>query len=187
MNTCRAQGSSRSGVITVVCFTLLGAIGVRTASAADEACKPVFDAISRLVKTPNHQYLTQFNDAPGSPTHVVEIISTARTTYTLHDGKWLATPTAAAEMLRQDEENRKNSKMTCGLVRSELIDGVNANLYTVHSESKFGNSDGQIWISKADPLPVHQKIELAVDGTAGKTHIETRFVYLGVAPPAGMK
>ena len=187
MNTYMEPRSARAGRILALCLALLASVSARAVLAADAPCKPVFDAIPRLVKTPNHQYLTQSSDAPGSLPHASEMIFTGKTTYILHDGKWQTSPTTPEETLQRDEENRKNSKMSCGLVRSESVDGVSTSLYTVHSESEFGRSDGQIWISKADALPVHQKIDLAADGTTGKTHIETRFVYSGAAPPVGVK
>jgi hypothetical protein len=187
MNTYLASSARRAGRIAAFGLASLASLGAHAAPAADVPCKPVFDAIGRLVKTPNHQFIAQSSDAPGSLPQATEIISTAKMTYVLHDGKWQSTPATPEETLKRDEENRKNSKMTCGLVRSEAVDGISSSLYTLHSESEYGRSDGQIWISKADALPVHQKIDLAVDGKTGKTHIETRFVYSGVAPPAGVK
>ena len=91
------------------------------------------------------------------------------------------------ETLKRDEENRKSSKTSCHAVRDESVEGVSATVYTLHSESKFGQSEGQIWISKASALPLRQKIDLVLEGAAGKSHVETRFVYSGIEAPAGMK
>jgi outer membrane lipoprotein-sorting protein len=155
--------------------------------ADDASCRPVFDAITRLVRTPNHQYLTQSSDAPGSTPQSGEMIFTGKATYILHDGRWQTSAVTPEETLKLDEENRKNSKTSCHAVRNESVEGVGAKVYTLHSESKFGQSEGQIWISKARALPLRQKIDLALEGAVGKSHVETRFVYSGIEAPAGMK
>jgi hypothetical protein len=170
-----------------IILTALASTGTPAAFADDVSCKPVFDAISRLVKTPNHQFLIQSSDAPGSTPQAGEMIFTGKTTYILHDGKWQTSAITPEETLQQDEENRKNSKTNCRAVRDESVEGVSATVYTLHSESEVGKSDGQIWISKASALPLHQKIDLAMNGITEKNHVETRFVYSGIEPPAGMK
>jgi hypothetical protein len=165
----------------------LASIGSPAAIADDTSCKPVFDAISRLVRTPNHQFLVQSSDASGSTPQKGEMIFTGKTTYILQDGKWRTSNVTPEETLKRDEENRKNSKTSCRAMRDETVEGVSATVYTLHSESEVGKSDGQIWISKASALPLRQKIELAMNGITEKNHVETRFVYSGVEPPAGMK
>ena len=171
--------------ICVTTLAALASIGSPAAIADDTSCKPVFDAISHLVKTPNHQFLIQSSDAPGSSPQKGEMIFTGKTTYILHDGKWQASTITPEETLKQDEENRKNSKTSCRAVRDETVEGVSATVYTLHSESEVGKSDGLIWISKVSALPLRQKIELAMNGITEKNHVETRFVYSGVEPPAG--
>jgi hypothetical protein len=183
-------GERRPATASWICAVIFAAsvsIGTRAAIADDTSCKPVFDAITRLVKTPNHQFLVQSSDAPGSTPQAGEMIFTGKTTYILHDGKWQTSTITPEETLQQDEENRKNSKTSCRALRDEPVEGVSATVYTLHSESEVGKSDGQIWISKASALPLRQKIELSMAGIAEKNHVETRFVYSGVAPPAGMK
>lgn len=173
-----------------ICTTLFAAaasIGAGAALADDASCKPVFDAITRLVKTPNHQFLVQSSDAPGSTPQAGEVIFTGKTTYILRDGKWQTSAVTPEETLKRDDENRKNSKTRCRAVRDEAVEGVSATLYTLHSESEVGESEGQIWISKASALPLRQKIDLAMKGIAEKNHVETRFVYSGVAPPHAAK
>jgi hypothetical protein len=177
----------RSVGIWPLAFGLSALMGAIAVSAADAPCKPVFDAITLLVKTPNHQFFTQSSDAPGSLPHAGETISTGKVTYILHDGKWQTSPMTPADTLKRDEENRKNSKTNCRLLRDATVDGVSTSLYTLHSQSEYGASDGQIWISKTSALPLRQSIDLAVDGTTGKTHIETRFFYSAVTAPPGVK
>jgi len=170
-----------------IVLTALASMGTPAAIAGDTSCKPVFDAITRLVRTPNHQFLIQSSDAPGSTPQAGEMIFTGRTTYILHDGKWQTSTITPEETLKRDEENRKHSKTSCRAVRDEPVEGVSATVYTLHSESEVGRSDGQIWISKVSALPLRQKIELSMNGITEKNHVETRFVYSGVEPPAGMK
>jgi len=59
-------------------FGLSGFDGCDRRIAADAPCKPVFDAITLLVKTPNHQFFTQSSDAPGSLPHAGERFQRAR-------------------------------------------------------------------------------------------------------------
>jgi hypothetical protein len=173
--------------ISALAFSLVAWLGASTAAAADSPCKPVFDAIDRLLKTPNHQFVAQSSDAPGSTPHASEMIFTGKTTYIMHDGKWEKSSLTSDETLKREEENRKHSKTSCRLLRSEPVDGVGASVYTLNSGSEYGKSEGQIWISSSDALPLRQQIDLIVEGATGKTHVETRFVYAGVAAPAGVK
>jgi hypothetical protein len=187
MKDCVEQRTRIASWMCALGFAVWTLVDTRAALADDASCAPVFDAISRLVRMPNHQYLTQSSDAPGSTPQAGEIIFTGKTTYTLRGGKWQASTITPEQTLKRDEENRKNSKTSCHAVRDEPVEGVSATVYTLRSESKFGQSEGEIWISKASALPLRQKIDLAVDGATGKSHVETRFVYSGVEAPAGMK
>jgi len=187
MNDYSARRLHPSSRICAIIFAASASICTPAAIANDDSCKPVFDAITRLVKTPNHQFLIQSSDAPGSTPQAGEMIFTGKTTYILHDGKWQTSSITPEETLKQDEENRKNSKTSCRVVRDETVEGVSAAVYSLHSESEVGKSDGLIWISKASALPLRQKIELAMNGITEKNHVETRFVYSGVEPPAGVK
>jgi outer membrane lipoprotein-sorting protein len=166
---------------------LPASLGAHVALAAETPCAPVFDAITHLLKTPNHQFLMQTSDQPGSTPQPSEMIFTGKTTFILHDGRWQTSETTPDEALKREEENRKHSKTSCSLLRSEAVNGVNATVYTVRSESEYGISEGQVWISKADGLPLRQQIDVAVNGATGKSHVETRFVYSGVAAPPGVK
>jgi len=58
----------------------LATIASPAAIADDTSCKTVFDANSRLVKTPNHQFLIQSSDSPGSTPQAGEMIFTGKTT-----------------------------------------------------------------------------------------------------------
>ena len=187
MNDYGERNPAAASWICAIIFAASASIGTRAAIADDTSCKPVFDAITRLVKTPNHQFLVQSSDAPGSAPQAGEMIFTGKTTYILHDGKWQTSTVTPEETLQQDEENRKNSKTSCHALRDEPVEGVSATVYTLHSESEVGKSDGQIWISKANALPLRQKIDLALNGITEKNHVETRFVYSGVEAPAGVK
>ena len=165
-------------VLTAVC-------GANHVFADDASCKPVFDAITRLVQTPNHQFLTQSSEATGGKPNSTEMIFTGKTTYLKHDGRWQTSTVTPEQTLKRDAENRKNAKTDCRLLREVSVDGVSASLYSVHSATTFGTTDGQIWISKASALPLRQQIDLVVEGATGKNHVETRIVYTGVEAPPG--
>jgi hypothetical protein len=172
--------------MTMLALAVLALIRAHDATAADDPCKPVFDAITHLVKTPNHQFLTQTNDAPGSTPHATEVISTGTATYIFHDGKWDAMSMTPEQALKLDEENRKRSKASCSALKEESLNGVGASVYSLRSDSEFGKSEGRIWIAKVGGLPLRQTIDLSAEGKPGKTHVETRFVYAGVVAPAGV-
>ena len=178
---------ARARLICTLSVLTLAALDAHGAPPEEAACQPVFAAIARLVQTPSHQFVQQSSDAPGSVAHTSEIISTGKTIYVMHEGQWESSPMTPAQTLKRDEENRKNSKTTCRMMRRESVDGVSATVYSVQSQSQYGSSDGQIWISKANALPLRQQIDLALDGKTGKTHIDTHFLYSGIEPPAGAR
>jgi hypothetical protein len=85
--------------IRALCFAGLALTATGSAIADDASCKAVFAAITRLVKTPNHQYLTQSSDAAGTATQAGEMIFTGKMTYILHDGKWQTSAVTPDETL----------------------------------------------------------------------------------------
>jgi hypothetical protein len=164
---------------------LLGAAPART---EDGGCKALFDALKRQATTPNHQYFTQSTGTPGTKSELSEIINTGTARYLLLNGKWQSVPESPQAMLQREEENQKNSKSNCRLLREELVDGVSTRVYSEHSETGEAKSDGLIWIAKGTGLPVRQRIDVdSGNGPAGSRHVEIRVVYSGVAAPAGVE
>jgi hypothetical protein len=56
--------------------------------------------------------------------------------------------------------------------------------YTTHTETADMKSDTQVWISKSRGLPLRQDVDTDVGGKLGKSHVETRYEYDNVQPPA---
>ncbi|MEO7051627.1 MAG: hypothetical protein ABI128_08170, partial [Rhodanobacter sp.] len=80
------QNMSASMCIVVA---LCGATAI--AHAADPACKPVFDALTKAAATPNHQLMTETAANKATP-ESSEVISTANMMYTKIDTAWHGRP-----------------------------------------------------------------------------------------------
>ena len=186
------RGSWRSGLPwwsrlpwwSGLCVGLLASPWVH---ADDPACKLPLDAVTHVLATPNHQFVTRTDSSTtGKPRHS-EIIDTGIAMYAGVGGKWRLSPMSPQDMQNMLIEGQKQAKTTtCRLVRDESIDGTSADVYTIHSETDAGVSDTTLWISKADGLPLKQDIDVASGGT-GKTHSEVRFVYKDVKAPPGFQ
>jgi hypothetical protein len=129
-----------------------------TSFASDVGCKAVFDAILRQLQTPTHSQTTM-NLVPGQKPQLSEQINTGKVMYLLMNGKWVVSKITPQAMREQELDNIKNSTAACSLVRDEPVDGVSATLYKVHEERDGTGSDAQIWISKANGLPLRMKSE----------------------------
>ncbi len=162
-----------------------------TAEAApDPACDATSAAISKLLQTPNHQFMSQ-SSATDALTHggklrTSESISTGEAAFVRFNDKWRKVPFSAQDMLKQQEESRQNSQESCRFLRDDPAEG-DASVYGVHTESNGGKSDVTIWISKSNGLPVREEIDLDLGGAVGKTHSSVRFDYEHVAAPADAK
>lgn len=171
--------------ISAFSFLIGTGVAARPALAEDAVCKTVFDAMTRTITTPNHQYMSSTRGANGGKPTASETINTGKARYIQFGGRWKASAITADEELKQSNENREHNKSTCRFVHDESIDGTNAALYSVHVVTEYGTNDTQVWISKTSGLPVHQKIDIDVGaGAAGKTRMDVRFEYSGVAAPA---
>ncbi len=157
----------------------------RQAVAADTDCKPLFDAMTRLFNTPSHQYLTQTSTDLGDKPKTGEIINTGNAVYILLDGKWQKSSITAAQLQAQEEQKRKNAKVSiCRLERDESVDGVAVTHFSAHTETGDVVSEEQIWISKSAGLPVRETIDMDMGDKGGKSRAEIRVVYSGIkAPP----
>lgn len=151
------------------------------ASAAD-SCDPVFNALTKVLTTPSHSYSTH-TTSNGSKTISAEMIYMQNKGYMRINGKWMENPETPGEILQQEQENRKNGKATCRLVRDESVNGEPAALYSLHSESENGKEDAQMWISKRTGLPLREEMDMDVGGSGGKSHLSTRYEYGNVQAP----
>jgi hypothetical protein len=141
--------------------------------AAQEDCKLVLDAMTKLFDTPAHVYITM--NMSGKP-QTAESIYVGGSIYTKYDGKW-STGMTTREMKEMSEKNRQNNKMTCRYLKDEPVNGEIAAAYSMHDVSPKTTSDSKVWISKAKGLPVRS------DSDMEGTHISTRYEYGNVKPP----
>jgi hypothetical protein len=181
----RSRPDSRFVRESVGCvFALLAC--VPSFAAADETnCKPLFEAMNRLFNTPSHQYLKQTTAKGGEKSTDSEIINTGTAMYIMVSGKWHNSNATAAQLQQQEEQNRKNAKVTtCRVVREESVDGVAVTLFSAHTETDYGKSDEQLWVSKTSGLPVREIIDVDVGSDqGGKSRAEIRVVYSGIEAP----
>jgi hypothetical protein len=169
----------------IACVAGLLTLATGTESfAADADCKPVFEAITRLFNTPNHEYLAQTNAATGDTPMKSEIINTGAVMYVKVEGKWHNSTATGAELQAEEEQNRKNARVTsCKVVQDESVDGVAVTLYSAHTETAYGISNEQIWIAKGTGLPVRETIDMDMGAKGGKSRAEIHVVYVGVEAP----
>ncbi len=150
--------------------------------AADPACKPVMDAMEKLVATPNHQFQTETGSFRKTPMSS-ETITTGNTLFVLVNGKWSSMPFNAQQALKDMQQSARSAKATCKYLRDEAINGEAAALYSSHNATDYGTSDQHVWISKSRGLPLRQIIDIS----EGKAHHEVRYEYANVQAPAGKK
>jgi hypothetical protein len=150
-------------------------IGAKPLTAQND-CKPVLDAMTKLFDTPTHGYLTT---NVGGKLQTGESIYAGGSIYSKSDGKWITAATTK-EMKELDEKNRQNNKTTCRYLKDEPVNGEMAAVYSVHSVHEAppkSTSDSKTWISKAKGLP------LRTDTDMEGSHISMRFEYGNVKPP----
>jgi hypothetical protein len=171
-------------VLLVVVAVLAGCWISTPAVAADAACRTLFDTRFKLFSVPSHSYTIEA--LPGGKSQNSEAIFTNGAIYVLMRGKWIHSRMTPQEMLKQEEENIRNSKSTCRHVGDEMVNGEAAAVYTGHSENEGIKSDAQTWISKSKGLPL--KTEEDIDtGDGDKRHMSIRYEYGNVQAPAGVR
>jgi hypothetical protein len=180
----------KSCPIFAAAFSLALALPVSAEAAPDPACEPMFTAITKLLQTPNHQYMSQSSATyalqNGGRMRTSESISTEDTSYVKINDQWRKVPFTPQDLLKQQEESRQNSKESCHFLRDDASEG-DAAVYDAHSEGESGKSEVQIWISKVNGLPLREEIDLDLGGEKGMTHSSVRFDYEHVDPPKDAK
>lgn len=145
------------------------------AQATSGSCKPVIDAMLKVVTTPHHATDTS---------HKIETIVVDNTSYVLYKGAWLKSPMTPQKQLQQEQENIRNVKVyTCTALRTDTVDGMAAVAYKVHSETPdIGNSDGIVWIAPSLGLPL--KTEEDITQSMGPTlHLSMTWDYVNIHAP----
>jgi hypothetical protein len=167
---------------SVMIFVILTA---SSAIAADSACKFLGEANARIYALPTHMYMTETTAYTGGKTRTSELIYFNDATYIQVGGKWSlskATPQKMAEM--QKEAQKDESKMTCRVVRGELINGKASTLYSTYKQTPDVKNDSQIWISKSKGVPVKIEMDMDAGGADGDSHRSIRYEYTNVHAPA---
>lgn len=152
--------------------------------AADADCQTRFNTRFKLFSVPTHSYTVKA--LPGGKSETSETIFASGAIYFLARGKWIHSKMTPPDMLKQEEENIRNSKSKCRQVRDEMVNGEATALYMGHSENDGVKSDAQTWISKSSGLPL--KTEEDIDtGDGDKRHMSIRYEYSNVKAPAGVR
>jgi hypothetical protein len=143
--------------------------------AAQDDCKPLLDAESKLDNTPAHVYTTM---KIGKETVTSKSIYAAGSIYTKMNGKWSVTESIKeAQQLRQENLRKNKDKVTCHYLKDELASGEGAAVYSSHDEGFKGKVDMQMWISKGKGLPLRMETDVHT------VHSSARFEYGDVKPP----
>lgn len=143
--------TAASGAVSLSIFSV-------NAFSADSGCKALLDSMTRQLQIPYHSHTTM-TLIPGQPPRLSEQINTGKLLYIMTDGKWKLSKITPQDMRDQRADNIKNSNTSCSVVHDEPIDGVSATLYKVHEERDGESTDSQVWIAKANGLPVRVKSE----------------------------
>jgi hypothetical protein len=180
-------------LVAIVGFTCGLLLTATTPLAAQETCKPVDDALNKVITTATHIYSTMdlgsnAGGRPGSNETVrTETIYVGGSAYTKVGERWSRSQWTPEQVRKQEEENRQKSKYTCRYVRDESVNGETAAVYSTHAERSDPDtgqikSDGQIWISKSKGLPLRQEFDID-SGDSAKHHHSARYEYTNVQPP----
>jgi hypothetical protein len=144
-------------------------------AAASSQCEPVLGSLQRVDTVPNHS----FSDwTVGATRSSEEAVFVAGSHYIKTGGRW--SRQALHIRLRSNEEIAE-SKNKCQLVRSEVVAGQDAFLYSMQpigTEIPFNNF--LVWISKASGLPLRE--EITID-TPMSTSMVTTWEYENVTVP----
>jgi hypothetical protein len=184
MNHNHQNGSITTALAAAPLLLLTVSISV-PARAADNGCKPVFDAMSKVLVTPTHLYNTETAAFRKNKPTTGEGIYFGGAIYVLVGGKWRRSPMDAAAMAKQEEENRRTSKYSCRYLRDEAVNGEAAAVYASHSENEDTKANATTWISKSRGLPLRTEEDFGDQTSA--THMSMRYDYSGVRPPAGVQ
>ena len=144
--------------------------------AAQDNCKLVFDAVTKVFDTPAHAYVTM---NINGKIQTGESIYTGGLIYAKYNGKWSSDTMPVKDMKELQQKNRQNNKATCRYLKDELVSGEMTAVYSVHDVSPRTTSDSTTWISKANGLPLRSEVDM----NGGKSHMSTRYEYGDVKPP----
>lgn len=154
-------------VLIVCAFGVFGWSEAAWAQGPD--CKPVTDAMLKMVTTPHHTTMTDGSQPTG------ELIGIDDTSYVRVRGVWRKSPVTLHDQLQQEQENIRNAKIyTCTKLGAETVNGIAATAYRVHSETPdVGTADGTVWIAGSLGLPVKTDEDFTPSGGSKVHHVMT--------------
>jgi len=159
--------------------------------AQSPTCTPILAPMLKLYDAPFHMYMIDSagTDAKlhgGKPT-VSEQIFVGGVTYVLARGNWVKSPVDVVAMRNEAKKHMNEHKATCARIRDDVVNGEAASVWKIHSETEFGDSDTQAWISKSRNTLLRTDLYLDVGGALGKSHMVATYVYSNVQAPAVAK
>ncbi|HSS49156.1 MAG TPA: hypothetical protein VLX28_09425 [Thermoanaerobaculia bacterium] len=169
------------GLIALVFSVTLAGRPAR--AAVDAACKLVLDAVAKQLDTPSHVYMTEVR---GGKRETKESVYAGGVIYIQVKGKWRRSPMSKQDVLKQEEENKRDAKESCRYLRDEAVNGEAAAVYHAQAENGGVKSDSTFWISKRTGLPLRNEEDIDT-GDNDKWHMSIRYDYAGVQAPAGVK
>ena len=171
----------RNYAFTLSFLSLLVMMEAVTARA-DDACQPVFEALTKVATTPSHSYTTSTAVNGGEATEAETIFANGQK-YIRARGKWMRLPVTSQDVLEQEREKQEHGKSTCRFLRNESVNGEAAMLYSVHREYDEVKEDGQMWVSRGTGLLLRVEEDFDNGGNKVKEHRSTRFEYGNVRAP----
>jgi len=165
----------------------LAAAAAASAMTPPPACQAPLAAMSKQIVTPTHIVAT--SKTRGVPPKVVESIYSGGVIYIKVKGTWKRSPVSVEEMRQQESQNvRDATSMTCTRLRDEVVDGEPAAVFQVRSVNGQ-TSTATLWVSSRTGLPLRSSndLESSSDQTGTGVHLEIRYDYQDVRPPAGVK
>ncbi len=170
----------RNRILALSLFSSVIVMGFAAPPAVADACRPVFDAITKIATTPSHSYSTGVLNGTIRSTETIYLQGKI---YMIVKGKWMLSPVTPNDVLEQEKENQTNSKTTCQFLRNESVDGEAAAVYSMRRETENAKEDGQIWISKVTGRALRKEVDVDSGGATGKSHLSARYAYSNVKPP----
>lgn len=164
-------------VLFVISFTGTAAY------AADNGCQPVFDAMTKVLMTPAHVFMSESSELRPGRTTNHEAIYAKGTIYTKMNDKWVRSPMTTQDMIDQEKDNRQHATYSCKYVGDEIVSGQPAAKYNSQSATEDTKSQGLTWISRRTGLPLRLELDIDVGGEQGKSHHSIRYEYGNVQPP----
>ena len=147
---------------------------------AQTDCKPVFDALDKVMSTPTHIYSST---KEGGKPKTTETIYSGDAIFTNETGKWARSEATVKQVTTQEAENRRKSVHACHFVKDEPVNGELAAVYSAQAATTGQKSDAKIWISKSNGLPLRNEVDLQLGGKSEKNHYSVRYDYKNVDPP----